>query len=69
VPGGSAVPVEVAASSAADIEQYMSGLDQAIDECEVALAENPGNTRVRSALLAARASRVQSYDRLVSGGD
>ncbi|MFO7652105.1 MAG: zf-HC2 domain-containing protein [bacterium] len=63
------VSAEAAAASAADVEQYLEGIDLAIEECEAALAENPRNPRVQSAWLAAQSSRVESYDRLVSGGD
>lgn len=63
------VPAELAAASAAELEQYLEGIDLAVEECEAALAENPRNPRVRSAWLAAQSSRLESYDRLVSGGD
>lgn len=54
---------------AADIEAYLAGLDQAVEECARALAENPGNDRVRAAWAAARTSRSEAYDRFVSLGD
>ncbi len=48
---------------------YVAGIDQAIRECEAALAENPGNARVRQAWFGARTDRANAMDRLVSSGD
>jgi anti-sigma factor RsiW len=48
---------------------YVAGMDEAIRECEAAMAENPGNVRVRRAWLGAQTDRASAVDRLVSGGD
>jgi hypothetical protein len=61
---------EMAADDAArEYQEYLSGIDRAIDECRTALDENPGNVRVRQAYLGARSNRQDAMDRLVSGGD
>ncbi len=59
---------QVAEETARDYEEYMRGIDHAIDECRTALVENPGNTRVRAAFSGARSNRQNAMDRLVSGG-
>ncbi len=61
---------EVAADDAArEYEEYVRGIDQAIDECRTALGENPGNARVRAAYSGAQSNRQSAMDRLVSGGE
>lgn len=61
---------EVAAGLVSEYESYVRGIDEAIEECEAALAQNPNNPRVRMAYLNARASRVHALDNLASyGGD
>lgn len=60
----------MAANDAArEYEEYVRGIDRAIDECRTALDENPGNVRVRQAFLGATSNRQYAMDRLVSGGD
>jgi anti-sigma factor RsiW len=61
---------EMAADDAArEYEEYVRGIDQAIDECRTALGENPGNARVRAAYSGAQSNRQSAMDRLVSGGE
>jgi len=61
---------EMAAEDAArDYEEYVRGIDQAIDECRAALGENPGNARVRAAYSGAQSDRQSAMDRLVSEGE
>jgi anti-sigma factor RsiW len=60
---------KAAADAAVEYGKYVQGIDEAIRECEAAMAENPGNARVRSAYLGARSSRAGAMDRLASGGD
>ena len=61
---------EMAAEDAArEYQEYVSGIDRAIDECQTALDENPGNARVRAAYSGAQSNRQSAMDRLVSGGD
>lgn len=49
-------------------DDYLRGIDAALDEIRTALDENPGNTRVRMALYRAHQSRSDAMDRMVSGG-
>ncbi len=58
-----------AGDAAREYEEYVRGIDRAIDECRTALDENPGNVRVRQAYLGATSNRQYAMDRLVSGGD
>ncbi len=60
---------EARAHLAAEYEEYRRGIDEALDEIKVAMAENPRNPRVRMAYLAARSSQVRSLDRMCSWGD
>jgi hypothetical protein len=61
---------EMAAEDAArEYQEYVRGIDRAIDECRTALDENPGNVRVRRAYIGASSNRQGAMDRLVSGGD
>jgi hypothetical protein len=61
---------EMAADDAArEYQEYVRGIDRAIDECRTAMGENPGNVRVRQAYLGARSNRQEAVDRLVSGGE
>jgi hypothetical protein len=61
---------EMAADDAArEYEEYVRGIDRAIDECRTALDENPGNARVRAAYSGAQSNRQSAMDRLVSGGE
>jgi anti-sigma factor RsiW len=61
---------EMAAEDAArEYQEYVRGIDRAIDECRTALDENPGNVRVRRAYFGASSNRQGAMDRLVSGGD
>ncbi len=59
---------EAAAEMVAEYDEYLHGIEEAIDECEAALAENPGNRQVRFAYLDARTSRVQALDHMASYG-
>ena len=59
---------QVAEETVRDYEEYVRGIDHAVDECRTALVENPGNTRVRAAFSGARSNRQNAMDRLVSGG-
>lgn len=73
-PGVAAPPSELTGEMAADdaardYEEYVRGIDQAINECRTALGENPGNARVRAAYSGAQSDRQSAMDRLVSGGD
>lgn len=49
--------------------EYVRGIDRAIDECRVALQENPENARVRAAYAGASIDRRRAMDRLASGGE
>ena len=60
---------QVAEETARDYQEYVHGIDLAIDECRTALDENPGNARVRAAYSGARSDREGAMDRLVSGGE
>jgi anti-sigma factor RsiW len=60
---------QAAEETAREYREYVRGIDRAVDECRVALDENPGNARVRAAYVGARSSRQNAMDRLVSGGD
>ncbi len=60
---------KVEAGLVQEYEDYLCGLEAAIEECEAALSENPHNPRVRMAYLEARSSRVKALDMLVCGGD
>ena len=67
-----AVPVsdEVAAELVAEYEEYMRGIDEALEEIGRAMAENPRNPMVRMAYLNARTSQTRAWDELTSyGGD
>ncbi len=55
--------------TAREYGEYVRGIDRAIDECRVALAENPGNVRVRAAYSGATIDRRRVVDRLASGGE
>ena len=55
--------------AALEYEEYVRGIDRAIEECRTALDENPGNVRVRQAYLGATSNRQDAMDRLVSGGE
>ncbi|MBM3313852.1 hypothetical protein FJY70_04600 [candidate division WOR-3 bacterium] len=52
-----------------DYDEYLKGIDRALDECRAALNENPGNARVRAAYAGARLDRSRALDQLVAGGD
>jgi anti-sigma factor RsiW len=70
VAASSELTKEMAADDAArEYEEYVRGIDRAIDECRTALGENPGNARVRAAYSGAQSKRQSAMDRLVSGGD
>ena len=58
-----------AEETAREYGEYVRGISQAIEECRVALDENPGNARVRAAYLGAHTNRQSAVDRLVSGGE
>jgi len=53
----------------ASYSSYLEGVDEAIKECEAALAQNPNHPRVKLAYLEARQNRLEAMDRLASGGD
>jgi hypothetical protein len=55
--------------AAREYGEYVRGIDRAIDECRVALEENPENTRVRAAYAGASIDRRRAMDRLASGGE
>lgn len=57
------------AGAAREYEEYLRGIAEAVDDCEHALRENPGNPRVRLAYLNARSSQIEVADRFLSGGD
>jgi anti-sigma factor RsiW len=59
----------VVADAEREYEEYVRGIDRAIDECRSALGENPGNARVQAAFSGARHNRESAMDRLVSGGE
>jgi hypothetical protein len=71
---GTAGPAPVVAAAEAsqglgdEYEDYLRGIDDALDEIRVALAENPGNPRVRMALYQAHQSKASALDRVISGG-
>jgi anti-sigma factor RsiW len=70
VAASSELTKEAAADDAArEYEEYVRGIDRAIDECRTALDENPGNARVRAAYSGAQSNRQSAMDRLVSGGE
>lgn len=56
------------AELSSEYRKYLSGIEDAINEIETAMAENPHNPRVRFAYLTARSNRVQALDRFCSGG-
>ncbi len=58
-----------AAILAAEHEAYIRGIDEAIEECEAAMAENPRNMRVRTVYLAALSSRASAMDLFGAGGN
>jgi len=60
---------QVADETARDYSEYVHGIDRAIDECRVALEENPANARVRAAYSGASFDRRRAVDRLASGGE
>jgi len=61
---------DAAAELAAEYGSYIHGINEAIDECEAALAENPSNERVKMAYASAHASRARAMDHMASyGGD
>ena len=60
---------ELAEDAAKDYEQYVRGIDSAVQECAAAMSENPGNARVRQSYDGANADRSVALDRLTSGGD
>lgn len=49
-------------------DDYLRGIDDALDEIRAAMDENPGNARVQMALYRAHRSRSDALDRVVSGG-
>lgn len=60
---------QAAVQTARDYQEYVRGIDRAIDECRTALDENPANARVRAAYSGARFNRQTAMDRLVAGGE
>lgn len=60
---------QAAEETAREYGEYVRGIDRAVDECRVALDENPANVRVRTAYFGAQSGRQSAMDRLVSGGD
>jgi len=67
LPGIAGRPAQDRAAS--DYDEYVRGIEQAMSECEAAMLENPGNARVRSALLSAQTSHEGAMDRMTSWGD
>jgi hypothetical protein len=57
------------AGLAREYEAYVRGIDEAIDECRAALAENPESPRVKLAYLTAQSSRMSAMGKFASGGD
>lgn len=51
-----------------EYENYLRGIDDALDEIRAAMEENPGNPRVRMALYQAHQSKASALDRVISGG-
>jgi anti-sigma factor RsiW len=60
---------QAAEETAREYGEYVRGINHAIDECRVALDENPGNARVRAAYSGASSDHRRAMDRLASGGD
>jgi len=60
---------KAAEETARDYGEYVHGIERAIDECRVALDENPGNARVRAAFSGASRDRQRAVDRFASGGE
>lgn len=60
---------KAAEETAREYGEYVRGIDRAIEECRVALDENPGNARVRTAYSGASSDRKRAMDRLASGGE
>jgi hypothetical protein len=58
-----------AEEAAQEYSEYVRGIDQAIDECRAALAENPGNARVLAVYSGASIDRRRAMDRLASEGE
>jgi anti-sigma factor RsiW len=59
----------VAARAQQDYQEYVRGIEAAMNECRAAMQENPGNARVRAAYDGAQSGRAATMDRLVSDGD
>ena len=51
-----------------EYDNYLRGIDEALTEIKRAMAENPGNERVRKAYYRARSTKASALDRLCSGG-
>ena len=62
-------PESAAAGLMQEYETYVRGMDEAIEECEAALSENPQNPRVRQAYLTVQSSRADAMDAFISGGE
>jgi anti-sigma factor RsiW len=60
---------KAAEETAREYGEYVHGIDRAIEECRVALDENPGNARVRAAYSGASSDRQRAMDRLAAGGE
>ena len=60
---------KAAEETAREYGEYVRGIDRAIEECRVALDENPGNARVLAAYSGASSDRRRAMDRLASGGE
>lgn len=54
------------AGMASEYEEYARGIEEAMEECEAALAENPQSSRVRLAYLTIRSNRSAALDRTAS---
>jgi len=59
---------EVADEAVREYREYVRGIDRAIDECRIALAENPGNARVLAVYSGASIDRQRAMDRFASEG-
>ncbi len=60
---------QVEAGLVQEYDDYMRGIDKAVEECKTALSENPHNPRVQRAYLEARSSQINALDVFTSGGD